>query len=452
MLTGANAKVASYDEKMPGMALLLDPDAFTEALRRARPDVKEGSLRATYLRYKPKSSLLAAYRMQSSQGQTDLYAKAYRLGSRKFKNARDSTGSATSDGTRGWCWDHLAVCVYPFPCDRQVSALASIIDGEKRALLLREIVPNRPELWQAALEPLRYKPETHYVGKLSPIAAEPAILRVCGAERLASVIRGAEAFVSRGPLRISRLIGVSKRQCVVVQEHLSGLNLDRAIRDPSWKAQTMTVVGAALAELHGQKAGPLMDKDPDQSAQKLLRRAELIGCIDAETGRYATVVAQRFAAGLVDTAYERRPIHGDFSPNQVLFTDDSAGICDTETAALGDPAADLGCFISYMERLAMGGVLSDAQVEAFREALLSGYRHAKGRPISARVELWVAAYWLRQAYLTFRRVKSKWPERVVAALARAEIALDNYARLRNFRSLPEGGHSQSDGEATCSAK
>ena len=440
MLTGTNAKVASYDAKMPGMALLLDPDAFTEALRRALPEIDAGTLRATYLRYKPKSSLVAAYHMQSD-GDTNLYAKAYRAGSRKFKNASDSTGFATSSETQGLCWDHLAVCVYPFPCDRQLRNLASTINREKRALLLREIVPDHPELWQAALEPLRYKPELHYVGKLSPTAAEPAILRICREEALALVIRGAEAFISRGPLRVSRLAGVSERECVVVQEHLAGLWLGGAIFDPSLKAESMVIVGAALAELHAQEPGQLMDKDPDLSAPILLRWAERLGCIDADTGRYATAVARRVGECLADAIYERRPTHGDFSANQVLLTDDSAGICDTETAALGDPMSDLGSFIAYLEWRAVRGALSDARVEAFREAFLSGYQMATQRSIAARVDLWVAAHLLRRAYTALRHLESQWPEKALAALARAESALGNYVAQYNVRSLSTEANS-----------
>jgi aminoglycoside phosphotransferase (APT) family kinase protein len=338
-------------------------------------------------------------------------------------------------------WDHLAVCVYPFPCDRQVSNLALIIDREKRALLLREIVPDHPELWQAALEPLGYKPEMHYVGKLNPIAAEPAILRVCREEALASVIRGAEAFVSRGPLRVSRAIGVSKRESVIVQEYLSGLWLGAAIHDHSLKTETMSIVGAALAELHAQETGQLMDRGPDLSAPTLLRWADRLGCLDADTGRYATAVARRVAARMADRARERQPTHGDFSANQVLLTDDRAGICDTETAALGDPTADLGSFIAYLEWRAVGGGLSDARVEAFREAFLSGYQHATQRSIAARVDLWVAAHLLRRAYTALRHLESQWPEKVLAALARAEIALGKYSRQISLRFLPTDGNS-----------
>ena len=74
----------------------------------------------------------------------------------------------------------------------------------------------------------------------------------------------------------------------------------------------------------------------------------------------AADLAERIAGRLSGLAPVRVPVHGDFSADQaVLGPDGVAGLIDLDSAALGDPAADLGCAEAAMIAGVLLGQLTD---------------------------------------------------------------------------------------------
>nr|HMQ55578.1 aminoglycoside phosphotransferase family protein [Anaerolineae bacterium] len=63
MLSPADAALVQRDPHLPGLALLLDPAAMLETLQRQVEPVQIEAMQPTYLRYKPGTSCLAAYRV-----------------------------------------------------------------------------------------------------------------------------------------------------------------------------------------------------------------------------------------------------------------------------------------------------------------------------------------------------------------------------------------------------
>src|SRR2546422_9176896 len=92
MLSPPEADLVRRDGVLPGLATVLDPDALLAALAPALPaaDVRAASVR--YVRYKPHTNCLVAYRLDvpGAESQTmDIHAKVHRLDApEKLRKAR----------------------------------------------------------------------------------------------------------------------------------------------------------------------------------------------------------------------------------------------------------------------------------------------------------------------------------------------------------------------------
>lgn len=97
----AEAEIIRRDPAVPGLALLLDPDAFLAALRSVRPEAKLESARITYVKYKPGTNCLTGYRLIVAGTPVDLYGKAYpRTAKKKAAQSARRAGSAGALGRR----------------------------------------------------------------------------------------------------------------------------------------------------------------------------------------------------------------------------------------------------------------------------------------------------------------------------------------------------------------
>src|SRR5438093_10692997 len=76
MLSAADAQFVRRDSALPGLATMLDPEAFAGALAPFMPAIDPGSARIEYVRYKPGKSCIVAYRVGVGGMEGKLYAKA----------------------------------------------------------------------------------------------------------------------------------------------------------------------------------------------------------------------------------------------------------------------------------------------------------------------------------------------------------------------------------------
>ena len=97
-----------------------------------------------------------------------------------------------------------------------------------------------------------------------------------------------------------------------------------------------------------------------------------------------------------------------------------AGVIDVDDAVAGDPAADLGWFVSQIERDVLNGLLPPGRIEEATEALLAGYGVVATCCDPARIRLYVAAGLLHRSIYPFWSRKSDWPAGMAAMLERAE--------------------------------
>jgi hypothetical protein len=74
-LSPADASIVRRDSALPGLATLIDPDAFAAALRSACPDADIVDVRLTKIRYSPNKSCRADYKVEVGGEELSVYAK-----------------------------------------------------------------------------------------------------------------------------------------------------------------------------------------------------------------------------------------------------------------------------------------------------------------------------------------------------------------------------------------
>lgn len=381
-----------------------------------------------YIRYKPGTSCLVAYRFLIDDEYVEGYVKAYPADDPKLGKAQQRAGTDGWLGTGRVVLDELAIEVVAFPNDNKLPALARCATPDQRRTLLSRVLPGRSDVWDSQAELLRYKPERRCVTRLVTGETAQAVVKFYTETGYTAAQHGRRAFVATGPLRLARVLGRSQRHRIVVSEWLSGHMLDRLIADPTQSdvaSRALPLVGQALAALHMSPNPGLPARSTGDEEADLLAASEAITAVCPRLAVQAQRCVRRLRDELSRDPMSRRPTHGDFYAEQVVLTDRSVGILDLDRAMLSDPAADVGSFIAHLERAVQRGTLPAARAEQLGSALLAGYVEAAGDLPRSRVLLFVAAGVFKLAVEPFRRLDPEWPMQIAALLDRAESVIED---------------------------
>lgn len=431
MLSAADAELVARDPALPGLSLLLDPEAVAQRLAAALPDSGIRSATPTYLRYKPGTNCLVAYRLGLASGELLAYAKAHgRDAGDKLEKASVKRGVGGALGTSRVLLGELGVVFQLFPNDAKLPLLRRLDEpGELRRLLERAL-EDRPGLWDARVTPLRYKPERRFVGRLDAPSGERAALRVYGEDDFEAATKSAKRLRSRGRLRLAARIGASKGKHVIVTEWLPGAGLVSRLRDPALAetalAADLAKLGAALADLHGQRdaAAKLPPLEVGALGAALDAAAAQLAFLCPALAAEVTALAREIASALrLDADEPLVALHGDFHPDQVLLPNgDEIALLDLDLACRGPARADLANFEAHLLRDAVCERLPATRAERACAGLAAGYAEAAGADLGER-RAWRAASLLRLAAEPFRQRDPRWPERCAAIVERARAEL-----------------------------
>jgi thiamine kinase-like enzyme len=153
----------------------------------------------------------------------------------------------------------------------------------------------------------------------------------------------ANAFHSRGPLRVARLLARLDSRRLLAFEWLPGRLLKEIVVASQMDCEAVSATGAALAGLHAQDVEGLNCWTCNAAAADLVDISSEVGFIRPDLARRTDELARRLAAGLAGVPSKLCPVHGDFSANQVLVDrPPEVSIIDLDWAGYGDPADDLG--------------------------------------------------------------------------------------------------------------
>ena len=422
MLTPADAQIVRRDQAVPGLALVLDDDALTSRLRTARPELGLVSARATYVRYKPGTSCLVAYRFDLGDREVLAFAKAYRQGGRaKVAKAQGKGGAAVV--TLG-----DLVTLARVGGDRDLPAAAALDQPQRHRRLLRRVLPDAG-CWDAVPRCLRYKPERRWVGVVEREGQPVALVKAYRRDDLGRAYAGLRFAGTISPAAPG-LLGVSRRMAALASTWVPGETLSDLLAGPGGSVATLGVAGAALAALHASPRSGLPVALAEDDAAALASAADHLCALSPHLAAALTpLVASlgpRLAAGAPEAS---RPRHGDFSPDQVVLGRAGPALLDFDNAEFGDPAADLGQFVASLLAATLtsdagGGVPAASWPTDF----LTGYESAGGVVGADRIADHTAAALVRLAVEPFRTRAPDWPARTEALLEHASVLMARTAR------------------------
>ncbi|MDP8988088.1 MAG: hypothetical protein M3N11_07045, partial [Actinomycetota bacterium] len=299
MLTPADAQVARRDPAVPGIGLVLDPEALLARLQQRHPEAGLVAAEALYVRYKPATSCLVGYRLQragAAGAAVEVSAKAYRQGdgAKAAKTAEAGPAPAMSLGPGGGCpvtafADELVV-VAPAGADRDLPALSRLVRPDHRRRLLQALLPEATDLHDAEPRCVRYKPERRWVGVVERGGVPVALVKAFSAGELARA-RAGLAFAGRTGLVVPTLLGTSKRACALGGSWLPGQSLSDVLTGPEAAGAPLPEVGAALAALHATPPRRLVHEAADFDAVATTAAAAAVAALVPRLGPAASAAA-----------------------------------------------------------------------------------------------------------------------------------------------------------------
>lgn len=424
MLSPDDAGLVRRDSALPGLAVLLDPNALAEVVQQSVPGVKLGGVQINYVRYKPGVSCLVGYTLDAAGTAIETYAKTFQRDDLMKLRKRPGRGTVAGPLGQGhFVWEDRGIVLYVFPNDTRLESLTRLASEESRTRLLRKMSPRLPDLWDSSVRTLRYKPERRYVGQLVTASGPQGVVRCYAESGYQTAHTHTKHFRTDPPLRVASRIGRSARHRMLVFEWLPGRLLNEAMMAKDFDPQALIPVGAALTALHSQKPEGLVQRTREEEAQSLLELAAGVGELCPSLGARAERIARSIADRLLTEPVTTGTIHGDFYAKQVLLAGDEVAVLDLDQAVRGDPAADLGNFVAHLERDALRGNIAPDRVSAFQDALFEGYRAATGQPVPGRCALYTAAGLIRLAHDPFRYREPDWAMRTEAIISKVEELL-----------------------------
>lgn len=446
MLSRYDEELVRRDTAIPGLATLLDAEAFAACLREHAPGADIRRVRPFYVRYKPGMNCLVAYKVELPGGQIDVYAKGHGAGA--ADPLREAVGQPGIPGPlgRGRIAMHdLGIVVSVFPNDSKLEQLDRLAQPEEKTRLLRRVFSDRPDLWEAEVRGIRYKPERRLVAQLMSGDKPQAVLKFYSDTGYADAKQSARVFNTRKAdcrvLQVPRRLGHSDRHHVLAFEWMEGQLLSEALAGADLDLAAIERVGAALAEGHRRPVGKLAPLNREAEASTLLSVASGLAFLCPDLSEKVHGLARRLATYLMQQPPMHTPVHGDFYAKQVLLAGERVVILDFDSAAAGDPAYDLGLFVAHLERGAIRHTVPQGKIHSVANALLEGYERESGQTFRERVTVYAAAGLLKLAPHQFRNRERNWPEGMEAIIDRAEAVLSSVVAPA-YVALAPGSHGQ----------
>lgn len=420
MLAPADAAVVARDRALPGLSLVLDPDAMAERIGRSRPGRVPVTAQATYVRYKPGTSCLVGYRLVGLERSPDdvpelIFAKSYRSGdgAKLAKAKKKADGDVVTFGPElvvvaGVTDDRDLPGARRLHDDPRRPDAAHLLDARRR--LLRRLLPSSPELWSATPRVLRYKPERRWVGTLERQGTPVALVKAYRKPRLARAAAGLR-FAAQTSCASPPLLGTAPKAGALASSWVQGHALSDVLQSLDGPGISLADVGAAVAELHRADPAGLVPVRPGTEIRAVVAAASLITSVLPTSGPSAAGLATELSRRLVEQPSSVGARHGDLSPDQVVCGRGGVTLVDFDDVGAGEVAVDLGHFLATLVVAELEGSLAPGAASGLAKEFLAGYAEAGASPRAEVVATHTSAALVRLAVEPFRLRQPGWPTR-----------------------------------------
>lgn len=422
MLSSADQGLVRRDSALPGLSLVLDPEAMAETLGNIFVEGAIESVRIRSARYAPGVSCLVTLELQCGNTLYQVYAQAYRREvAEKFRNPRIRKTVAGPLGPGRIVLGNSAVVAFFFPNDNNLRALPQILGRD----VFRQVFPSFSRFSSASIQVLRYEPEHRFEGQVNADGSPQAVICVYTRPGFEAVLHHSTVLVDRGPLSFPAVLMSSKDHNALLFRWTECRTMNDLLEEGELKTDSVSLAGAALSEFHGQAGRglpPLAYEELLQAKAGLVKTLcpALAGRIDGFLGRAVEEINGWRATAV--------PVHGRLSPDEICILKDKVTFNDLERAALAAPVWDLGSLLAHLEHRVICGSLAAGKLAALSSTFLSAYRNASKIGAAAH-EPGVALGLFQLLDRPFNERAGDWPELTEMMLSRAEQLLKGDAAL-----------------------
>ena len=428
MISSNNADLIHRDPAIVGLKIILDPEVFLAVLRHNLGGMRIENLQMTYIRYKPGTRCLVNYHINSGETNLNMYAIAHGYDRAiKIHNARNRR-TVNRYGIPGRIiLQDQGIVISVFPNDSRLALGFLGADIKEQNEFSSKLLPDRPELWDGTFLTLNYKPERRFVASLQTKSGHNAVVRFYDDHYYHRSKSVTKAFHSSTHLRIPKRIGSSNYHRALVFEWLNGQVLSNVVLgDYDLGVRTMYNTGVALAEFHLQKVDQILTHHVEtEKAENLFTLADFIKFLLPHLSARSFKLAHHLACNLSFESERRKPIHGDFYPEQILVSSDrQVAFIDLDEARIDDPRIDIGEFIAHLKYMVLSGRLPEIRLPLLTEAFLHGYQQTAGKDHLCNLYLYVAAGLFRLLPNPFRYCETDWGRHTeqILNIAESEIS------------------------------
>lgn len=423
----STAELVRSDGRIPGLALILDPERLLACLQTQLDISRVESIRLNYLRYKPGMNCLARYEINADGLPISAYAKAH--GEDAGIKVSKSRDRSVIDGTLGpgrIVLDDRQIIFSTFPNDAKLANLQCLGDTSYRQRLFNRVFGVESE-WTASTldEALNYKPERRFVARLKRPDGEYATAKFYTRSGYAKAYTISRKLNRSLQGFCPETLGRSKKYTVVAYRWQPGATLRQLGSCGKLSSADLKATAAALAEFHAAAGDGLASPEVGAQLGHLDALADQLGIILPQLAKRARSVAHSLSKWLVTQPPVRQPIHGDFYDKQAIVNDGKVSLIDLDAACLGDPLMDLGSYVAHLERQVGNHLMTASEVEAQRDTLISAYECLTGSIRTDQLDRYIALGLFALIHHPFRDWSPDWPVQTELLLSRVETLLGN---------------------------
>jgi len=434
------------EEVLTGLPLVMDAAKAREALGDSGVEVEGG--RIFYVRYKPKTSCLAAYEFERKNPETGgrelvvFYAKGmttngYFLAATKAENHRWVDVPYAPSVMR---WDAAAALLFVFPNDALLDGLRILEEPKKlQRFLYENLAAYPPDQWRLSdkrleTELVRYKPERRAVFRSETKAIHhqteekrkvEVFWRVYGERQGEEVFRRMQ-FLKRSLSKETLLTtptpyGYEPERQILLMEALDGKPLLELLVTAA-TSQALERTAAALARLHQVFDEKLSVWRPADFLTEANETKKMLAALLPEQTSLIEKVYVKLEEQTPDSQFAAAFVHGDFYYGQVLIDGEKVGFLDFDRSHAGNPLADVGNFAAHLRLLELEGRLQNGLelTQRWAEAY-ADWAKAEIKP--KELDWWTALSLFFLAVSPFRRLEAEWPKKTKEILRAVEELL-----------------------------
>ncbi len=401
------------DQNLPGTRILLDVAALWERLARWIELDGAAEISIANIRYKPNTSCLVSYKIQTDQRVSYFHAKAFAADDWQIRKIK-----LDDKRERVWVDDELSFAAFKFPVDSELADMEAFVSHPDAFLERVLFAQHRGEKFKS-FEILAYKPNRRFVARLDFDAGSTLVLKLHDESKFHNVLIAAAALKKSIAVETPIRVGRSHRHRALAYQWIAGAPLDISACRARDIEPLIEQIIEYLDRLHIPMVPSIVNLPCQHAADGLDAIASYLAVICPPLATTAKRISREIIANLTDDD-QPTVIHGDFHEGQIIVSKNGIEACDFDNFCINDLTADLANFLAHLRYRASMGEVGLSQVELAQEISVRHYLDQHHRRAANRFVWNQLAALFRLSTHPFRSGSNQWmaeTERLLQHLA-----------------------------------